>query len=335
MILNQIDHAKWQYKYTSKNPKDQAYIRRNIRAITHIDWEDVDHLINSDDKQLASQMQIFKEAITKIRHYTIWNEIDESCPDLITVKFKFPNGKDGDINRGLALCYGISQPEQIDGLNWKVDIDPRKHPDIIDLIVNGQLGDISDPVTTEQIQAEPQARFLIKYNNYDKLRALTSGVFIGETLTIRTCYSTACSVQSNYYHQMKEARNQFYQDMIVNTGTSSNWKSEQQVYAITRFSYPDAVYQYHRDWLGLQSLDVYIPSLKIGIEYQGIQHYEAVDYFGGEEAFQRAVERDKRKKRLCRENGVSLIYWKYDEPINDYVFNMKMEEVNAGSQNYI
>ena len=69
MILNQIDHAKWQYKYTSKNPKDQAYIRRNIRAITHIDWEDVDHLINSDDKQLASQMQIFKEAITK----------DESC----------------------------------------------------------------------------------------------------------------------------------------------------------------------------------------------------------------------------------------------------------------
>jgi len=61
-------------------------------------------------------------------------------------------------------------------------------------------------------------------------------------------------------------------------------------------------------WLGKQHLDIYIEELNIGIEYQGKQHFEAVDFFGGEESFIKNIERDLRKKQLCEENGCLLIY---------------------------
>lgn len=78
------------------------------------------------------------------------------------------------------------------------------------------------------------------------------------------------------------------------------------------------LYQYRPDWLGRQSLDLYIPSLRTAIEYQGIQHYLPVEFFGGEEALLQRQELDEQKKRLCEENGVRLIEWPYSlEPTED------------------
>ena len=79
-----------------------------------------------------------------------------------------------------------------------------------------------------------------------------------------------------------------------------------------RKCFPDTLYQYRPDWLGRQSLDLYIPSLRAGIEYQGIQHYHPVEFFGGEEALARRQELDRQKKELCMQNNVRLIEWPYD-----------------------
>lgn len=68
-------------------------------------------------------------------------------------------------------------------------------------------------------------------------------------------------------------------------------------------------------WLGEQHLDVFIPELDLAIEYMGRQHYEPVDYFGGEESYQENKKRDKVKKMKCTKNDVSLIRFKYDEPM--------------------
>ena len=312
-----------------KMPRDNAYIKRNVKELAHIDWEDVDCLINGKDSRLASQMKMFKEAVTNIKKFTVWNKIDNSCPKAIEVRYKYPDGKAGDINRGLAICYGVEQPVQLDALHWKVDIDPRKHYDIIDLMVNGQFGVFDDPKENERIKTEPAVIFLIKYNNYAKLCFITNNVILGEPVTRVPYYSIASKVQTNYYHQLREARAQFYQELIVTTGTSSRWRSEQQVYTIARYEFPDAIYQYHTPWLGLQSLDVFIPSLSIGIEYQGRQHYEPVEIFGGEENYKATVQRDEKKRRLCEENGVKLIYWKYDEPINSEMFRIKIESLDT------
>ena len=63
------------------------------------------------------------------------------------------------------------------------------------------------------------------------------------------------------------------------------------------------------DWLGRQSLDFYLPEYNVGIECQGGQHFFPVKYFGGEDGFKQTLERDKRKKKLCEENGVKLLYF--------------------------
>lgn len=90
------------------------------------------------------------------------------------------------------------------------------------------------------------------------------------------------------------------------------WKHELTLFKAVRERYPDTLYQYRPDWLGRQSLDLYIPSLKTAVEYQGIQHYLPVEFFGGEEALEQRRQLDQQKKELCRQNNVRLIEWAYD-----------------------
>ncbi len=95
------------------------------------------------------------------------------------------------------------------------------------------------------------------------------------------------------------------------------WKHELSLFHAVRGLYPDTLYQYRPDWLGRQSLDLYIPSIQTAIEYQGIQHFLPVGFFGGEEALADRQELDLRKKQLCEENQVRLIEWPYTEEPTD------------------
>lgn len=70
------------------------------------------------------------------------------------------------------------------------------------------------------------------------------------------------------------------------------------------------------EWLGTQSIDVFIPSVNIAIECQGQQHYKEVYYRSkkwtkaiAERNFVEVKERDSRKRQLCKENGIELIYF--------------------------
>ena len=67
--------------------------------------------------------------------------------------------------------------------------------------------------------------------------------------------------------------------------------------------------QYKDKWLGRLSLDFYLPDYNIAIECQGIQHFEPVEIFGGEIKFKQTVERDIKKKQLCEDNKVKLLYF--------------------------
>ena len=104
------------------------------------------------------------------------------------------------------------------------------------------------------------------------------------------------------------------------------WKHELSLFHAIRKLYPDTLYQYRPEWLGRQSLDMYIPSLETGIEYQGIQHYHPVAFFGGEDALMQRKELDQQKRLLCEENGVRLIEWAYDmEPTVKNIKNVLSE----------
>jgi len=87
------------------------------------------------------------------------------------------------------------------------------------------------------------------------------------------------------------------------------WKSETELYyrLKKKLNKKEVIMHGRPKWLGRQHLDVWIPELKVAIEYQGLQHDEPVDFFGGEKNYTETIKRDKRKKLLCKNNGVRLI----------------------------
>lgn len=72
---------------------------------------------------------------------------------------------------------------------------------------------------------------------------------------------------------------------------------------------------------------MYIPSLSLGVEYQGKQHFEAVEFFGGKEGLENTKLRDARKRKLCEENGVRVMEWMYNEPISKPILNKKIKQI--------
>lgn len=49
------------------------------------------------------------------------------------------------------------------------------------------------------------------------------------------------------------------------------------------------------------------------IEYNGKQHYEPIDFFGGEEGYIKTIKRDKTKRKMLHERGIQLIAIPYNE----------------------
>lgn len=61
--------------------------------------------------------------------------------------------------------------------------------------------------------------------------------------------------------------------------------------------------------------DFYIPTLECCIEYDGIQHFKPIDYFGGIEEFENQKIKDEIKTLYCRDNNITLIripYFNFD-----------------------
>ena len=88
-------------------------------------------------------------------------------------------------------------------------------------------------------------------------------------------------------------------------------------------------------WLGAQRLDMYIPALKLAIEYQGQQHYFPLEVWGGEQGLLDRKVLDQAKREACINAGVKLIEWSYKEPISPDIVRSKLKEyepfpVNVG-----
>jgi hypothetical protein len=96
------------------------------------------------------------------------------------------------------------------------------------------------------------------------------------------------------------------------------WVSETHLAHLVAQALPDmeVVREARLGWLCGQRLDIYVPSLALAIEYQGIQHYEPIDLFGGDDGLVHRQEMDARKRAACADARVRLVEWRYDEPIN-------------------
>lgn len=118
--------------------------------------------------------------------------------------------------------------------------------------------------------------------------------------------------KDGYRANWRLARTRIRTELTARGVIKPKWKHELSLFHTVRKRHPDTLYQYRPEWLGRQSLDLYIPSLKTAIEYQGIQHYLPVEFFGGEEALSQRQDLDQQKRQLCEENDVRLIEWPYN-----------------------
>ena len=59
--------------------------------------------------------------------------------------------------------------------------------------------------------------------------------------------------------------------------------------------------------------DFYIEDKNILIEYDGIQHFEPIDFFGGKEGFEKQQKYDNIKNQYCKDNNIKLIRIPYFE----------------------
>ena len=60
------------------------------------------------------------------------------------------------------------------------------------------------------------------------------------------------------------------------------------------------------------------------IEFQGKEHYEVVDFFGGKAGFEAREEHDNRKRQWCKEHNIKLIEIPYNyKNLDDYLNEVK------------
>ena len=93
----------------------------------------------------------------------------------------------------------------------------------------------------------------------------------------------------------------------------------------------------HFNWLGKQHLDFYLPKYKLAIECQGEQHFRPTNFGSktktNEECFEETIERDYRKKLLCQENNVALLYYSDKQYVDDIIVdeNKLLEQIKNGN----
>jgi len=176
---------------------------------------------------------------------------------------------------------------------------------------------------------------------YNKERVYTMGLFGGYpggygliSLFYKQSYSfkTYCFYAIKEFYEFAEklsrnAENLLREDINL-PKVGEGWIAETELYYQIKSYLKEikVLHHYSPKWLGRQHLDIFIPKLNIAFEYQGKQHFEPVEYFGGKRGLMKIKKRDKIKKVKCTKNNVKLFYIKegYDfkqikEIVDEYI----------------
>lgn len=256
----------------------------------------------------------------KVRSMKRW--INPPKNETIKYYFSYPNGRSSEIDMYLSDKYGSVQEispffyeASFSSENRDIMVLLEAYPDRLGVF--SQIAELDvDALGSDVIGLYQYRNFMFTYNVFYRYMVLSIIKDSYENKNSNIWTSRYLMNELREYEGLLRGEKKEIYNQIVYEGKSLNkWKSEQALFIVVKYLFDDAIYQYHAPWLGAQSLDIYVPSINVGIEYQGIQHYEAVDFFGGEEGLKERKELDAQKKKLCKENKVKLIEWKYTKEI--------------------
>lgn len=99
-----------------------------------------------------------------------------------------------------------------------------------------------------------------------------------------------------------------------NCGTKSHGEEKIREFLIkNKISFKQQYKNKNLKGIGKKSLsyDFYLPNHNLFIEYQGIQHYEPIDFFGGEKSFENQQKNDELKRIYAKKNSIELLEISY------------------------
>lgn len=137
------------------------------------------------------------------------------------------------------------------------------------------------------------------------------------------CFYSTEKISSIINELSKEAENIARKELGIPL-IGEGWVSETVLYKkIKEYYFRTLVIQHGQpEWLGKQHYDIWFPHWKIAVEYHGTQHFQAVDFFGGEQAFKKTQERDKRKINLSKRNGIKLLIVTEETSFNEIILEI-------------
>ena len=154
----------------------------------------------------------------------------------------------------------------------------------------GYLTVLSRDMTKEHTGHENDAYWICKCNNCGSIKSIRG-------ISLRKGYTTSCGC-------IKSKGEEYIAKIL----------EENQIPFQREYSFCDLIYKSPLKFdFAIFSKNGTLSHL---IEFDGKQHFEINNFFGGEEEFQKNKIRDELKNNYCIENKIPLIRIKYDEEIN-------------------
>lgn len=153
--------------------------------------------------------------------------------------------------------------------------------------------------------------FLQKYLPYHRLLS-------------RIRYGKETYAKEEYRQVENELREQFGYPKV-----GQQWVTETTLHKMVCMIFQGHKVIHHYRGIELEGLelDIWLPDFKLGIEYQGEQHYQVIKHWGGQMGLEKRIMNDEKKKGLCNKLGYHLIEIKYTEDISEQLIKKKVAKV--------
>lgn len=190
----------------------------------------------------------------------------------------------------------------------------------IEPITNKILRDICPEEVFDVIQVEPD----VFWSKYEKLKSSN--------------IESALILEKEYSSKKRKLWNLIENQVRIKFGfkkVGDAWTNETLLYNLIINIFPNQkIIRHYRPkfLLGLE-LDIFLPELNIGIEYQGIQHYKSIKHWGGDESLKKCQERDAKKEIICKSYNVDLIFFHYFEVLSKELVEMRLIKYLDSTEN--
>jgi len=75
-------------------------------------------------------------------------------------------------------------------------------------------------------------------------------------------------------------------------------------------------------------LDFFIPHLNLGLEWDGIQHSQKIEFFDKQKSLANRQYDDERKEYLCKKLGIALIRFDYTQKLSHEIVQMAINHIS-------